>query len=209
MNISFQLSVWTGIEGDDHPEYHLSNIHDPLASVTRLCCDSFADWEFFLQIFGGVEDTHKTLVKKATHKTPERDKEKEEERGSSVYDSRSSLRRWLRENSLSIGNMETRYWLLLFLVIGQNSCHIDDQLWHYLPLMYLCNNCQLWDRLKTNFSARFFYNISNIRQYILYCIVNFAIFTMIKYAYVLSPHVERHGRLYYYDYIIFVLLYYD
>ena len=130
MNISFQLSVWTGIEGDDHPEYHLSNIHDPLASVTRLCCDSFADWESFLQIFGGVEDTHKTLVKKATHKTPERDKEKEEERGSSVYDSRSSLRRWLRENSLSIGNMETRYWLLLFLVIGQNSCHIGDQLWH-------------------------------------------------------------------------------
>ena len=47
----------------------------------------------FLQIFGGVEDTHKTLVKKATQKTPERDKEKEEERGSSVYDSRSSLRR--------------------------------------------------------------------------------------------------------------------
>ena len=47
-----------------------------------------------MQIFGGVEDTHKTLVKKATHKTPERDKEKEEERGSSVYDSRSSLRRW-------------------------------------------------------------------------------------------------------------------
>ena len=49
----------------------------------------------FLQIFGGVEDTHKTLVKKAPQKTPERDKdkEKEEERGSSVYDSRSSLRR--------------------------------------------------------------------------------------------------------------------
>ena len=58
--------------------------------------------------------------------------------------------------------------------------------------------------------ARIFYNIPNIRQYILYSIVNFAIFTIIKYAYVLSmnqpPHVERHGRLYYYDYIIFVLL---
>ena len=49
-----------------------------------------------MQIFGGVEDTHKTLVKKATQKTPERDKEKEkeEEHESSVYDSRSSLRRW-------------------------------------------------------------------------------------------------------------------
>ena len=72
------------------------DISYPFASVTRLCCDSFADCEFFSQIFGGVEDTHKTLVKKATQKTPERDKdkeEKEEERGSSVYDSRSSLRR--------------------------------------------------------------------------------------------------------------------
>ena len=136
----------------------ISVFHDLFASVTGLCCGSFADCDFFLQIFGGVEDTHKTLVKKVTQKTPERDKEdkeKEEERGSSVYDSRSSLRRWL-ENRLSIRNQETCNWLLLFLVIGQNSCHIDDQLWQHLPLMYLCNNCQLWDRLKTNFSARFF-----------------------------------------------------
>ena len=51
----------------------------------------------FLQIFGGVEDTHKTLVKKASHKAGKKeddlDDEEEGRRSSSVYDSRSSLRR--------------------------------------------------------------------------------------------------------------------
>ena len=53
----------------------------------------------FLQIFGGVEDTHKTLVKKASQKTEKKEeeggegREGDDRRSSSVYDSRSSLRR--------------------------------------------------------------------------------------------------------------------
>ena len=64
-----------------------------------------------MQIFGGAEDTHKTLpVKKASQKTEKKKKEEEEvedreededdRRSSSVYDSRSSLRRWVNSTIL-------------------------------------------------------------------------------------------------------------
>ena len=71
-----------------------------------------------MQIFGGAEDTHKTLpVKKASQKTKKKKKEEEEvqeeeeeeedreeeeddRRSSSVYDSRSSLRRWVNSTIL-------------------------------------------------------------------------------------------------------------
>ena len=60
--------------------------------------ETFADSVIFLQIFGGVEDTHKTLVKKASQKTEKKEegeegREGDDRRSSSVYDSRSSLRR--------------------------------------------------------------------------------------------------------------------
>ena len=73
-----------------------------LQNVILMWCievgQTFADCVNFLQIFGGVEDTHKTLVKKASHKAGKKgddlDDEEEGRRSSSVYDSRSSLRRW-------------------------------------------------------------------------------------------------------------------
>ena len=65
--------------------------------------ETFADCVILLQIFGtGVEDTHLTLpVKKASQRTDKKKKKEEEDeeregeerRSSSVYDSRSSLRR--------------------------------------------------------------------------------------------------------------------
>ena len=64
-----------------------------------------------MQIFGGVEDTHKTLpVKKASQKSKkneeleeeeEEEQEEDDRRSSSVYDSRSSLRRWVNSTILS------------------------------------------------------------------------------------------------------------
>jgi len=53
----------------------------------------------FEQIFGGVEDTHKTLVKKASQKEEKKEKEEEDDdrRSSNVYDSRSSLRSEMEE----------------------------------------------------------------------------------------------------------------
>ena len=62
--------------------------------------ETFADSLIFLQIFGGVEDTHKTLVKKASQKGVKKEEEEgrdedDDRRSSSVYDSRSSLRRWI------------------------------------------------------------------------------------------------------------------
>ena len=79
--------------------------------------EPFADSVLFSQIFGGVEDTHKTLpVKKASQRTEKKKEEKDEEeeeeeeeevvregderRSSSVYDSRSSLRRWVNYTTL-------------------------------------------------------------------------------------------------------------
>ena len=66
-----------------------------------------------MQIFGGAEDTHKTLpVKKASQKTEKKkededddeeeegDREEDDRRSSSVYDSRSSLRRWVNSTIL-------------------------------------------------------------------------------------------------------------
>ena len=83
----------------------------------------------FLQIFGGAEDTHKTLpVKKASQKTEKKkeeekkededdddeeegDREEDDRRSSSVYDSRSSLRRWVNSTILTSSHIGDAHWL--------------------------------------------------------------------------------------------------